>query len=1770
MKTNFLKKSLTALLSLSMAFSAMTLPTFAANVEEKLTIATVTANSEYAGNGINLVKDGNAGTFWETNWAAANHSPSETNPIVVTAMLTETEKVSTIKITPRQGSNISGGDANGRFIKARYTYLDDGGNAIGEPFTLTHGTAGSAPSEADIVIEVNAEIAGLKIEVLSAFAAGNDVTATMAELAFYKEGAPIVIDTTALEAKIEEAIATDISGMSAASIAALYNQIGIAKNVVKNATSNEEVAAAIMDLEEAMKLEVSVEKDVINLTGTKDLPRESNFNEGWLFRETTDESSNVVLDESQFTSVNLPHDFSIDNDYTTQGEAESGYLLGGTGWYRKHFVLPASAAGKQITLNFDGSYMDTYVYVNGEFVGEHHNGYSQFTMDLTDYVVADGKTDNVIAVKVVNTIPSSRWYSGSGIYRDVTLFVKESTHIKQDGLFVHTENVSASKATVVVENEIENATGSVKTTIYDKDGKEVATNTVNAAAATKQSFDITNPDLWSVDTYTPALYTVKSEIIVNGVAVDTVVDKFGIKSIRFDRNTGFYLNGEAMKLKGVCQHHDQGALGAAANYHAIYRQVKILKDMGCNSIRVTHNPASEALLDACDELGMVVINEMFDGLYRAKNGNSYDFARWFNQTVSTNQDLMGVASNMTWAEFSARQTVRMSRNHASIILYSVGNEVQEGASGDCSGYPAKIREICTWMKDEDPYTLPTVGSNWLKSGNGTAVSYCTVIAEEFGGPIGFNYANTSQMESLRNAHPTWVVYGSETSSAHHSRDVYYTQGSDQVNKVTTDYENESSRAGWGHSASTAWKIANETTWNMGEYVWTGFDYLGEPTPWNNTNKGGSFPAARSSTFGIIDTNGLWKDITYLYHSFWNEDERTLHVTDSWTANMGSTVLMQVFSDADKVELYVNGKLFGSDTSTVQSNGNRYFSNSKFHAEFNVPFAAGTVEVKAYDLVNGNYVEVKDTVGVKKVTTPGAATTTTLKSDRDTLACDGYELAYVEINVVDKDGNICTEFNNNVNISVEGEGKIVGVDSGKQSEMQSYRIDDPKRHTKAVFNGKSIAIVQSTKRAGEIKVSVSGSGLAKQTITLNSVPVSDSTEITSVEYSSKYAIFEGENLALPKTVEAVQENGATVEKDVTWDTSAVNTKKAGIYTAIGTMEGTNVTFNAAVTVYAPVAAAENYSALYHEGGHLELPTETVVYYKDGTKAGTYPIQWKYYDVNEFKSGDKVTINGTVSIASKTMPIVAEIRVLDPLPAKANFAQQEGDMPVISQSCTRTADNINSLNNGIINSTDANQRWTDWNQQGDQVVWVQYEWKNKYTFGEMVAYMWMDGNGCQDPKNIDYTIQMKNDAGEWVNVPITYITAVAYYDGDGKTTFDMLEPVTTNGLRLTMDKRQANIFTGMTELEANEYVATVPAETNADMTSIKVNGQKIDTTAGTEFEVEGKADVLSVAVEDVKVAETATYVVLRDDTTGIVRVIVRAEDGTNKTYAFTFTDAEAEPKLPAKVENVKAKDTNYKTITLTWNAAENATAYEVYRKAYDSEEFKLYKTVEDTTLAVSGVMTGKEYAFYVIAKNEAGAAEASATVVKATTLHGEVTLAIEKVSTSTFKLSWNAIDGATRYIVYRKRNDDKMKKVLTLGAKDLTYTTAELPHGEYQFILKAGRYDSKDRVMTDASNTVIGSVETLRPTVTLKAATKAVKVTWNKMEGVTHYQVYRATSEDGKYTKLITTTETSYTAKSLSSGKKYFFKVRGYKTYKSGTDIKYTVYTPYSAIKYVTVK
>lgn len=1035
--------------------SSVQLPVRAEGTAEKLTIAGLTASSEYAGNLIGKANDGDAATFWETDWRGSNYTPSETNPIVVTASFAAPTEVGTMKIVQRKGyDTVTLGQPNGRFIKAKYTFLGENDTVIGTPVTETYElNENNIPLEDDIVVDVNQTVKSVKIEILQAY----HTTATMAELEFYAPagtGEPEVPANgiTAIEANtqqtannqgIEKAIdgdpatfwhsawsgfsvsasnpavvtitrpdgagamgellyttrpyggadgdmngnilqmniytsndkaawvkltdvtwdnaagtksvnmkantdkyvkleitsgyrnfataaefsiapfdndvskvdislmetvrelglsetdskgwtadsaqallaalntaqaaydaedvlaliaaledlqaayhaltpdkqplqemivttkATSCVGMNQSSVANLKRAIANAEAALKTVANPLEVQFEIGQLEEAIAaLSPEAAEDIQDVTGLKALQRENNFNEGWLFQETTADLSAAAVDEAQFESVNLPHDFSISKDFTTSGEAESGFLQGGTGWYRKHLTIPAEEANKNFTLVFDGAYMDTTVYVNGEEVGQNHNGYNQFAFDITDKLVCDGTTDNVIAVKVVNDLPSSRWYSGSGIYRDVTLQVTNATHVDYLGMFVATPEVSATEGTVKVTNTIVGKTDDtkVKTVIYDKDGKEVAASELTAVTADKaeQTLTVANPELWTVKTSSPALYKAVTAVYNGETKVDEVESTFGFKYVEFDRETGFSLNGENMKLKGVCMHHDQGALGAAANYHAVYRQMKIMKDMGANAIRVTHNPASEALLRACDELGLLVINEAFDHFYYSKNLNRNDFARWFKVAIGENGP-EGSAPDMIWAEYVSRQMVKTSRNHASMLMYSVGNELLEGGGSD-DGYIQMTADVCSWFAAEDPYHKPTIGDNHAKNNNARALAMCDEVSKA-GGIVGLNYTNPTQYQSMRDRYPNWIIYGSETSSANHSRGVYNTEYKDLDRLVCSDYENEVARVGWGHSASTAWKHVADHAWNLGEFVWTGFDYLGEPTPWNNIGAG---------------------------------------------------------------------------------------------------------------------------------------------------------------------------------------------------------------------------------------------------------------------------------------------------------------------------------------------------------------------------------------------------------------------------------------------------------------------------------------------------------------------------------------------------------------------------------------------------------------------------------------------------------------------------------------------------------------------------------------------------------------------------------------------------------------------------------------------------------------------------------------------------------------------------------------------------------------------
>ena len=579
--------------------------------------------------------------------------------------------------------------------------------------------------------------------------------------------------------------------------------------------------------------------------------RTINFDSNWKFNLGDVENAQTAnFDDSKWRQVSLPHDYSIEQDYSKSMEAESGYLPGGTGWYRKSFTIDKAAEGKEIRVDFSGVYMNASVWVNGEKLGTHPYGYTPFSFDITDYVKYG--EENTIAVKVENKTPSSRWYSGSGIYRSVNLTMTEKVHVDLEGTQITTENLKAEQGgtvnmdvrTQVVNDSEDEQAVTLTHTVFPKGKDEsaaigtVTTEAKTVASGESDEIEITleaqSPALWSVDS--PTLYTVRTEVKLGENTVDVYDTEYGFRYFDFDNNTGFSLNGQNTKLKGVCMHHDQGALGAKANARAIARQIEILKQMGCNTIRVTHNPAADELIQACNEQGMLVIDEAFDTWLYAKNGNSNDYAKWFNQKIDGDNQILGAGDGMTWAQFDLTAMVKRGYNAPSIIMWSLGNEVMEGISGGVSNYPATAQKLVNWVKELDATRPMTTGDNKLKANWSEAESIGNTL-NAAGGTVGFNYCAGWQYDNWHKLHPEWLMYGSETASAINSRGIYnrINGGSQTSDKQLTSYDN--SAVGWGSVASDAWYTTITRDYLAGEYVWTGFDYIGEPTPWNGTGAG---------------------------------------------------------------------------------------------------------------------------------------------------------------------------------------------------------------------------------------------------------------------------------------------------------------------------------------------------------------------------------------------------------------------------------------------------------------------------------------------------------------------------------------------------------------------------------------------------------------------------------------------------------------------------------------------------------------------------------------------------------------------------------------------------------------------------------------------------------------------------------------------------------------------------------------------------------------------
>ena len=773
-----------------------------------------------------------------------------------------------------------------------------------------------------------------------------------------------------------------------------------------------------------------------------------NFDKGWRFALADSvQMSALDYNDSKWHTLNVPHDWAIEGDFSASAPSgnSGGALPGGIGWYRKTFTVDNADKGKMMYIDFDGVYMNAKVWINGTLLGQRPYGYSSFRYDLTPYIIYGGK--NVVAVRVDNSDqPNSRWYSGCGIYRHVWLNKTARIHVAHWGTHVVAEG-NKVKVDVTVDNP-DNAKFAVRNTLLDREGR-----VVGKAMGIKSVIKVSKPKLWSCES--PYIYTLRTEIVAGGKVVDTYETTTGFRTFKFDAAKGFSLNGKSMKINGVCQHHDLGCLGAAINEDALHRQLRILKEMGTNAIRCSHNPPAPELLAMCDTMGFIVMDESFDMWRRRKTQN--DYARFFDE----------------WSERDLTDLVLRDRNHPSILMWSIGNEVlEQWSSADADNLTAEqanlilnaghdastlahgeelsvnsilTRNLCAIIRRYDTTRPITAGCNEPDPKNHLFKSGALDI-------IGFNYHHQWVKDVPKNF-PGQPFIFSESVSALQTRG-FYMMPSDKVYKAPVEwwlpYQDPSFQCSAYDNMHASWSSTHEETWDVvkhndfvgGQFIWTGFDYIGEPTPYG-------FPA-RSSYFGLIDLAGFPKDTYYMYQSEWT-DKQVLHLFPHWNWLEGQDIDMWCYyNNADEVELFINGRSQGVKAKK---------DSHEYHLMWRVKFEPG--EVKAVARKDGKV------VADKVIRTAGAPAALSLTADRTHFGKNpnGDNLAFITVEVVDKDGNLCPRAEDQIFFDVEG-GRIVGTDNGNPVSMERFK--EPKRKA---FNGKCLVVVATD--GGDVKLKARG-------------------------------------------------------------------------------------------------------------------------------------------------------------------------------------------------------------------------------------------------------------------------------------------------------------------------------------------------------------------------------------------------------------------------------------------------------------------------------------------------------------------------------------------------------------------------------------------------------------------------------------------------------------------------------------------------------------------------
>lgn len=799
------------------------------------------------------------------------------------------------------------------------------------------------------------------------------------------------------------------------------------------------------------------------------LRERNSFNDNWLFQKTNDPlASDVNHDDSTWRQLSLPHDWAIEGPFAPEYNPRTGGLpVYGKAWYRKHFTIDGSKKGSVISVEFDGVMNNSNIFVNGEKVYSRPNGYIGFEIDITKYIKFD--QDNVIAVELNPEVLSSRWYPGAGIYRNVWLETKNPVSVAHWGTHISTPKITPNSAEVQIETTVNNDNETegkfkIKTLIIDPDGKSLDSITSdllfdNHKAVITQNINIANPKLW--DFKTPSIYKAVSKVYKNDELIDEYDSNFGIRAIEFNRE-GFFLNGRKEKIKGVCLHHDLGPLGAAINYRALERQLEIMKKMGVNAIRTSHNPTSPEQLELCDKMGLLVQGEAFDcwKLPKVENGYNKYWDEWYEQDL--------------------RDMIKRDRNHPSVIMWSIGNEIREQSEKD--GY-LLARELTKICHEEDSNRPVTAGFNnfdqAIKNG----------LADEID-LVGANYKPT-QYESAFKNHEDWIVYGSETASTVSSRGVYHLPLEDydkheslQVNSYDFNSPN------WAYPPDVEFHFQDSLPQILGEFIWTGFDYLGEPTPYggkDNLTHGNwdvDWPS-RSSYFGAVDLAGFPKDRFYLYQSQWTT-EPMVHILPHW--NWEGTGIKEIpvycYTNCEEAELFVNGisqgkKKMGTDKTRIPVSfwawGKRpkYF-DSPYRLNWNVKYEPGEIEVVAYN----NGIEVKR----NKIVTAGEPIKIELIPDRDTISADGVDLSFITVRIEDKNSNFCPLADNLIDFKVSGPATIAAVGNGNAASIEPFQASYRK-----AFNGLCLLVIKSKKgESGEVIIEATSNGLKSKTIRIKTI------------------------------------------------------------------------------------------------------------------------------------------------------------------------------------------------------------------------------------------------------------------------------------------------------------------------------------------------------------------------------------------------------------------------------------------------------------------------------------------------------------------------------------------------------------------------------------------------------------------------------------------------------------------------------------------------------------